>query len=133
MQVQAPNRRGARTYTVEWPMYIKSPYDKELRELLYEVFETGVGRVEWSKLKRWLRVIRVTNRVWEELQERWLEVINELEETHESDNGWRLAYLDWDTDHCKTFLTLICMDPTGEGEMMNDDASWVLVESKLSA
>lgn len=112
-------------------MAIKTPYELQLRDLLKDVYETGMARVEWRILKRWLNVIRVTNRVWEELQERWVEIIEQEGKTSENDKAWRLGHLDWDTDHCKQYLTLICMDPKRHDQDEDEDASWVPVENYL--
>jgi len=80
-------------------------YEKDIMDLLLEVFETGFKRIELRHLYRWYGVARITNRVWDDLKARFAEI-----DADRGNKGWRLGYLNWDMGE---FLVLICLDSEG--------------------
>ena len=84
---------------------MKNPYDITIQNMLNEVYETGFHRVEWRHLYRWYGAERITDRIWDDLDNRFKEI-----DESRSDRGYRLGFLSWSDSG---FITFICLDPEG--------------------
>tara|TARA_R110000787_G_scaffold137458_28_gene250945 strand:+ start:21174 stop:21482 length:309 start_codon:yes stop_codon:yes gene_type:complete len=84
-------------------------YETEIINTLYDVYELGFAKVEWRKIYRWYGATRLTNRVWDDLDNRFQEI-----DESETGKGYRLGF--YDCEDSAIQLTLICLDPKGTSE-----------------
>jgi hypothetical protein len=98
---------------------LKTIYETEIQNHLHEVFEDGFSRVKWSQLLRWSGTKRTTDFIWDELEERWNEIVEE-----DNSGAWRLGSLVWEGGN---ILTLVCLDPDGTDP---EDASYQPLSSR---
>lgn len=101
---------------------MRNPYELRIRDALYEVYNKGFNRVEWVKFYRWFGRSRLSDGIWDELEQVWQEIL----ENERDEEGFRLGFLAWEDP---TYLTLVCLDPEN---IAADDASFQPIAKRKS-
>jgi hypothetical protein len=81
-------------------------HESALNDLIRDVLDTGVGRVEKRLLLRWFGARNWTKKIWTGLNQRF---IQELTERKEQDDEWELRAID-----NGDFVSLLCFSPKDE-------------------
>ena len=77
-------------------------HETALNDLIRDVIDTGVGRVEKRLLLRWFGAKNMTKKIWSGVRQRFT---SELTERGEQSDGWDLFIIDGET------ISLVCFNP----------------------